>query len=77
MAIVWVTPKKKHYEKREFEVVKLRAIQEFNKFDRTIYIIKNLNYVEKDVYFTLTGKELNLWHQSFENRTWRVVAIIL
>ena len=49
---------------------------EFDRFGQSIYIIKNLHF-EKDVYFTLTGKELNRWHKSFENRFWRVVAIIL
>lgn len=77
MEIVWVAPKKKHSGKKEFQIVKFKATQEFDRFEQSIYIVKNMNFSKKDVYFTLTGKELNRWHKSFESRNFRVVAMIL
>jgi len=81
MAIVWVSPKKKHNELGEFHSAKIKAQDRFNMYGKTIYICLNnfaLNSVGgENYYFTLNSKEISRNKRNFELRVWYVVAIIL
>ena len=76
MAMVWVAPKGKHNEKKNFHIAKNKASLDFDQYGKTIYICVN-NFENEDCYFTLSGKYLNNFRSNFEKRLWKVIAIIL